>query len=37
VRVEGQFTFDATGQILYAALARSGLAYVPEAMVAVSH
>jgi DNA-binding transcriptional LysR family regulator len=30
VRVEGQFTFNATGQILEAALAGSGLAYVPE-------
>lgn len=30
VRVEGQFTFNATGQILNAALAGSGLAYVPE-------
>src|SRR3954471_3712719 len=33
VRVEGQFTFNATGQILNAALAGSGLAYVPESMV----
>src|SRR5215207_8543837 len=34
VRVEGQFTFNATGQILSAALAGSGLAYVvPESMV----
>src|SRR6185369_9774852 len=33
VRVEGQFTFNATGQILHAALAGSGLAYVPESMV----
>jgi DNA-binding transcriptional LysR family regulator len=32
VRVEGQFTFNATGQILSAALAGSGLAYVPESM-----
>ena len=32
VRVEGQFTFNATGQILNAALAGSGLAYLPEAM-----
>jgi DNA-binding transcriptional LysR family regulator len=32
VRVEGQFTFNATGQILNAALAGSGLAYVPESM-----
>jgi DNA-binding transcriptional LysR family regulator len=30
VRVEGQFTFNATGQIMNAALAGSGLAYVPE-------
>ena len=34
VRVEGQFTFNATGQILNAALAGAGLAYVPESMVA---
>jgi DNA-binding transcriptional LysR family regulator len=33
VRVEGQFTSNATGQILNAALAGSGLAYVPESMV----
>ena len=33
MRVEGQFTFNATGQILHAALAGSGLAYVPESMV----
>src|SRR3954464_8208143 len=33
VRVEGQFTFNATGQMLHAALAGSGLAYVPEAIV----
>src|SRR3954466_16116490 len=33
VRVEGQFTFNATGQILHAALAGSGLAYVPESMI----
>jgi DNA-binding transcriptional LysR family regulator len=33
VRVEGQFTFNATGQILNAALVGSGLAYVPESMV----
>ena len=33
VRVEGQFTFNATAQILNAALAGSGLAYVPESMV----
>jgi DNA-binding transcriptional LysR family regulator len=32
VRVEGQFTFNATSQILNAALAGSGLAYVPESM-----
>jgi DNA-binding transcriptional LysR family regulator len=32
VRVEGQFTFNATGQILNAALAGSGLAYMPESM-----
>jgi DNA-binding transcriptional LysR family regulator len=32
VRVEGQFTFNATGQILNAALAGSGLAYLPESM-----
>src|SRR4051812_40838032 len=32
VRVEGQFTVNATGQILNAALAGSGLAYVPESM-----
>lgn len=33
VRVEGQFTFNATDQMLNAALAGSGLAYVPESMV----
>jgi DNA-binding transcriptional LysR family regulator len=33
VRVEGQFTFNATVQILNAALTGSGLAYVPESMV----
>jgi DNA-binding transcriptional LysR family regulator len=33
VRVEGQFTCNATVQILNAALAGSGLAYVPESMV----
>jgi DNA-binding transcriptional LysR family regulator len=33
VRVEGQFTFNATVQILNAALAGTGLAYVPESMV----
>jgi DNA-binding transcriptional LysR family regulator len=32
VRVDGQFTFNATSQILNAALAGSGLAYVPESM-----
>ncbi len=32
VRVEGQLTFNATSQILNAALGGSGLAYVPEAM-----
>ena len=32
VRVEGQFTFNATGQMLNAALAGSGLAYLPESM-----
>ena len=32
VRVEGQFTFNATVQILNAALDGSGLAYVPESM-----
>lgn len=32
VRVEGQFTFNATGHMLSAALAGSGLAYVPESM-----
>jgi DNA-binding transcriptional LysR family regulator len=32
VRVEGQFTFNATGQILNAALAGCGLAYLPETM-----
>src|SRR6266540_2149449 len=34
VRVEGQFTFNATVQILNAALAGAGLAYVPESMAA---
>jgi DNA-binding transcriptional LysR family regulator len=34
VRVEGQFTFNATGQILNAALAGAGLAYVPETLAA---
>jgi DNA-binding transcriptional LysR family regulator len=33
VRVEGQFTFNATSEMLNAALAGSGLAYVPESMV----
>src|SRR4051812_47041587 len=32
VRVDGQFTFNATSEILNAALAGSGLAYVPESM-----
>ena len=32
VRVEGQFTFNATSEMLRAALAGSGLAYVPESM-----
>src|SRR5215204_6221462 len=32
VRVEGQFILNSTGQILSAALAGSGLAYVPESM-----
>jgi DNA-binding transcriptional LysR family regulator len=32
VRVEGQLTFNATDQILNAALAGAGLAYVPESM-----
>jgi DNA-binding transcriptional LysR family regulator len=32
VRVEGQFTLNSTGQMLGAALAGSGLAYVPESM-----
>src|SRR3954469_4752819 len=32
VRVEGQFTCNATSQILNAAIAGSGLAYVPETM-----
>ena len=32
VRVEGQLTFNATGQILNAALTGAGLAYVPESM-----
>jgi DNA-binding transcriptional LysR family regulator len=32
VRVEGQFTFNATVQILIAALTGAGLAYVPESM-----
>ena len=33
VRVEGQFTCNATAQMLNAALAGAGLAYVPESMV----
>jgi DNA-binding transcriptional LysR family regulator len=33
VRVEGQFTFNATSEMLNAALAGSGLAFVPESMV----
>src|SRR5256885_2316827 len=33
VRVEGQFTFNTTGQLLNAALAGCGLAYVPEGLV----
>jgi DNA-binding transcriptional LysR family regulator len=33
VRVEGQFTFNTTGQLLNAALAGCGLAYVPEGMI----
>src|SRR5947207_2479630 len=33
VRVEGQFTFNATAQMINAALAGAGLAYVPESMV----
>jgi hypothetical protein len=33
VRVEGQFTFNATAQMLNAALTGAGLAYVPESMV----
>jgi DNA-binding transcriptional LysR family regulator len=32
VRVEGQMTFNGTGQILNAAVAGSGLAYVPESL-----
>src|SRR6187431_2130460 len=32
VRVEGQLTSNATGQILNAALAGAGLAYIPESM-----
>jgi DNA-binding transcriptional LysR family regulator len=34
VRVEGQLTFNATGQLLNAALTGCGLAYVPEGLVA---
>src|SRR5215831_13705504 len=33
VRVEGQLTFNTTGQLLNGALAGQGLAYVPEGMV----
>jgi DNA-binding transcriptional LysR family regulator len=33
VRVEGQLTFNSTGQLLNAALAGCGLAYVPQGMV----
>jgi DNA-binding transcriptional LysR family regulator len=33
VRVEGQLTFSATGQLLNAAVAGLGLAYVPEGLV----
>jgi DNA-binding transcriptional LysR family regulator len=33
VRVDGQFTFNATTQLLNAALSGCGLAYVPEGMV----
>jgi DNA-binding transcriptional LysR family regulator len=33
VRVEGQFTFNGTAQLINAALAGCGLAYVPEGMV----
>ena len=33
MRVEGQLTFNATAQMLNAALAGAGLAYVPESMV----
>jgi DNA-binding transcriptional LysR family regulator len=33
VRVEGQLTFNGTGQLLNAALAGCGLAYVPEGLV----
>jgi DNA-binding transcriptional LysR family regulator len=32
VRVDGQFIFNSTGQILNAALAGSGLAYIPETL-----
>lgn len=32
VRVEGQFTLNSTGQMLSAALAGAGLAYLPESM-----
>src|SRR5215218_2758567 len=33
VRVEGQFTFNATAQMINAAIAGAGLAYVPESMI----
>jgi DNA-binding transcriptional LysR family regulator len=33
VRVDGQFTFNATTQLLNAALSGCGLAYIPEGMV----
>jgi len=33
VRVDGQLTFNTTSQLLQAALAGHGLAYVPEGMV----
>src|SRR5215213_7362966 len=33
VRVEGQFTFNATAQMISAAMGGAGLAYVPESMV----
>ena len=34
VRVEGQLTFNGTGQIVNAALTGLGLGYVPEGIVA---